>query len=187
MTEFAWVIEKHGCDRTSPIYWTGHFSPELEWSAPGDHARACRFARFGDAAAVAEYLAFHSPNKEPNQTHGVFEHGWDDSKVELPAHLEPCDICGNVHMPDNVSLKMPEPEINEDRLAQLRYRFWKYLGWKQRNEMLINAGMIPCTTKNPLPQTIEMTVINAAPPKQIRALWSEMMPLLPASKRIECP
>lgn len=75
---FAWVIEKHGCDRTCPIYWTGHFSPELEWSAPGEHVRACRFARFGDASAVAEYLSLHSPNKMPNDTHGVYEHGWDE-------------------------------------------------------------------------------------------------------------
>lgn len=87
---FAWVIEKHGCDRTCPIYWTGHFSPELEWSAPGEHVRACRFARFGDASAVAEYLSLHSPNKMPNDTHGVYEHGWDEVPC-VHASKEKCD------------------------------------------------------------------------------------------------
>lgn len=74
---YAWVIERQGCDRSRPVYWTGHFDPKLEWSEPGDHSRACRFARFEDATPVAEYLSFHSPNRQPNDTHGVFEHGWE--------------------------------------------------------------------------------------------------------------
>lgn len=80
-----------------------------------------------------------------------------------------------------------ESEINEERLAKLRFLFWKHLGWRQRNEALKLAGIIPESTDKPLPQTIEMTVINAARPWQIRTLWAEVMKFLPKEARIESP
>jgi hypothetical protein len=71
---FAWVIEHAESEPGKPRYFTGHRHPAMQWSDPGDHAEACRFAREQDADRIAAFAGFYAPNP----THRVCEHGWEE-------------------------------------------------------------------------------------------------------------
>jgi hypothetical protein len=69
---FAWVIEKDDSEGSRPRYFTGKRHGAQEWSDPGDHADACRFAREQDAERIAKYIGPYQHN------HRICEHGWDE-------------------------------------------------------------------------------------------------------------
>jgi len=71
---FAWVIEKGDSEQSRPSYFTGRRHPAVQWSDPGDHAAACRFARKEDAERIADFAGFYAPNP----VHRIAEHGWDE-------------------------------------------------------------------------------------------------------------
>lgn len=73
-TSFAWVIEDRESELSRPRYFTGKRHPAMQWSDPGDHAAACRFARREDAERIAAFAGFY----DPNPTHRICEHGWMD-------------------------------------------------------------------------------------------------------------
>jgi hypothetical protein len=73
---YAWVIERGGSDPSRPEYFTGrlhYLFPEKAWSAPGDHADACRFARREDADKLSHWIT-------PGTAHRIAEHGWDEGR-----------------------------------------------------------------------------------------------------------
>lgn len=72
--EYAWVIEHKDSPPGQPIYFTGFLHAALQWSNPGKHLAACRFSRKEDAERIAAFAGFY----EPNPTHYIREHGWDD-------------------------------------------------------------------------------------------------------------
>jgi hypothetical protein len=51
--ESGWVVEKGESQPCSPEYFTGANHPAIEWSDPGDHLSAIRFARKEDAEKAA--------------------------------------------------------------------------------------------------------------------------------------
>jgi hypothetical protein len=71
---FAWVIEHADSEPGRPRYFTGKRHLAMQWSNPGDHAEACRFARREDAERIASFAGFYPPNP----THRVCEHGWEE-------------------------------------------------------------------------------------------------------------
>jgi hypothetical protein len=74
VTTFAWVIERIDSPPGAPIYFTGRRHAALQWSDPGDHSQACRFARKEDAERIMGFAGFYPPNP----VHRVCEHGWSE-------------------------------------------------------------------------------------------------------------
>lgn len=78
---FAWVIEHRDSEPSRPRYFTGRRHSAAMWSDPGDHSAACRFSRKQDAENIAGFAGFY----EPNVTHRICEHGWDEPLAPAPA------------------------------------------------------------------------------------------------------
>lgn len=73
---------------------------------------------------------------------------------------------------------------NSEQFARLRYFFWRYLNWTQRVKVLVELDILPASTSQPVPQTMERFALDKAwdSGKQ-HELWDAIMQFVPDVKR----
>ena len=77
---------------------------------------------------------------------------------------------------------------DEASLAKLKLLFWRYLDWRQRLKVLVEADALPPSIDRPIPQTMERTAIEEARRQgKLGIIWEAMMTILPESKRLPNP
>jgi predicted MPP superfamily phosphohydrolase len=75
-----------------------------------------------------------------------------------------------------------------EHFARLKYFFWKYLDWQQRLEVLVQLDILPSTSSQPVPQTMErMALESAQRQRKLPGLWEAVMNYVPEDKREENP
>jgi 3',5'-cyclic AMP phosphodiesterase CpdA len=78
-------------------------------------------------------------------------------------------------------------EKNE-QYARLRYFFWKYLDWQKRLEILVELQILPTSSNQPVPQTMERLALEAAHREnKLAQLWTAVMKHVPVENRESNP
>ena len=71
-----------------------------------------------------------------------------------------------------------------EQFARLRYFFWRFLDWPERIKVLVEMDILPATTSQPVPQTMERLALDAARDQgKLHDLWSAVMEMVPEGKR----
>lgn len=88
--------------------------------------------------------------------------------------------------PVTVNPEMRQDEV--DQFARLKYFFWKYLDWQQRLEVLVLLDILPSTSSQPIPQTMERLALESAQrQRKLSELWEAVMKFVPEEKRDRNP
>jgi hypothetical protein len=75
-----------------------------------------------------------------------------------------------------------------EHFARLKYFFWKYLDWQQRLEVLVLLDILPSTSSQPVPQTMERLALESAQrQRKLPDLWEAVMKHVPEKKREQNP
>ena len=87
--------------------------------------------------------------------------------------------------PVGVGLKGESPMDNEEEhFARLRFYFWRYLDWRQRLRVLVQADVLPHTADRPVPQTMERLALSTARSQgKLAEIWDSVMTFVPEDKR----
>ena len=80
-------------------------------------------------------------------------------------------------------------DVHSADFDRLRYLFWRYLDWRQRLKVLVEADALPQTAEEPIPQTMERKALEmaASTPGTLHELWDAVMPFIPEGKREQNP
>jgi Calcineurin-like phosphoesterase/GTPase-associated adaptor domain len=71
---------------------------------------------------------------------------------------------------------------------RLKYFFWTYLDWQERLKALASLDILPKTTTQPLPQTLEHLALRAAQQKgRMKELWDVTMGFVPPNEQLPNP
>ena len=71
-----------------------------------------------------------------------------------------------------------------EQFARLRYFFWRFLDWPERLKVLVQLDILPSTTSQPVPQTMERLALDAARDQgKLHDLWSAVMEMVPEGQR----
>lgn len=78
---------------------------------------------------------------------------------------------------------------NTDRdFERLKYYFWTHLDWQERLKALVGLDVLPATTTQPQPQTLEHLALNAAKQKgKLVELWDMVMAFVPPDEQTANP
>jgi len=80
---------------------------------------------------------------------------------------------------------MEDPERDFERL---KYFFWTYLDWQERLKALASLDVLPKTTTQPMPQTLEHLALQAARRKgRMKELWDMTMAFVPLDEQLPNP
>lgn len=72
----------------------------------------------------------------------------------------------------------------EEHFARLRFYFWRYLDWRQRLRVLVQADVLPNTADRPVPQTMERLALSTARSQgKLAVVWDSVMTYVPDDKR----
>lgn len=72
----------------------------------------------------------------------------------------------------------------EEHFARLRFYFWRYLDWRQRLRVLVQADVLPNTADRPVPQTMERMALSTARSQgKLAEIWDAVMTFVPEDKR----
>ena len=97
---------------------------------------------------------------------------------------DPPSLGGSDDMEGDASMANNE----EERFAQLRYFFWRYLDWRQRIKVLVDADVLPDTANRPVSQTMERLALNSARTQgKLGQVWEAVMKVVPDDKREQNP
>jgi hypothetical protein len=79
----------------------------------------------------------------------------------------------------------------EDRdrdFERLKYFFWTYLDWQERLKALASLDVLPKTTTQPMPQTLEHLALQSAHGKgRMKELWDMTMAFVPPEEQLPNP
>jgi hypothetical protein len=131
-------------------------------------------------------IRIHCPTVKP-QLDQVDE--TEDPPTDKTPQTEPMPTAATTEVasPQSVFPKQAEAAMSIDSAAfdRFRYLFWRYLDWRQRLEVLVNAKALPEAADQPVPQTLERVALEAAArtPGKLHELWNAIMPLVPDEKR----
>jgi hypothetical protein len=86
---------------------------------------------------------------------------------------------------DNVSIQgaamLPDETAS---FGRLKHFFWHYLSWDQRISVLVRASILPESTENRLPQTIELeALLRAKEAGKLASVWDDVMSFVPSEKK----
>lgn len=72
--------------------------------------------------------------------------------------------------------------------GRLKHFFWHYLTWDQRIGVLVRAGVLPPSTKNRLPQMIELEfLLRAKENDKLAQVWDDITSFVPPEKQKQNP
>jgi hypothetical protein len=72
----------------------------------------------------------------------------------------------------------------EEHFARLRFYFWRYLDWRQRLRVLVQADVLPNTADRPVPQMMERLALSTARSQgKLAVIWDSVMTFVPDGKR----
>ena len=73
---------------------------------------------------------------------------------------------------------------NEAAMAKLKFLFWRYLDWRQRLKVLVQADALPPSADQPVPQTMERLALEHARREgKLAIIWDKMMAYVPEAKK----
>jgi GTPase-associated adaptor domain-containing protein/calcineurin-like phosphoesterase family protein len=108
-----------------------------------------------------------------------------DDTVE-PTESFSDETCAVEAFPIAVNANMRQDEV--EHFARLKYFFWKYLDWQQRLEVLVLLDILPSTSSQPVPQTMERLALESAQKqRKLPGLWEAVMKYVPEDKRERNP
>jgi hypothetical protein len=77
---------------------------------------------------------------------------------------------------------------DDEAFSTLRYLFWRYLGWWERLNVLVQIDVLPRTASQPVPQTLERLAMETARKQgKLGKLWDAVMSYVPEDKRQSNP
>lgn len=100
--------------------------------------------------------------------------------VSVPNSPGPDESC---ERPREVTMQEPDRDFE-----RLKYYFWTYLDWQERVKALASLDVLPKTTTQPQPQTLEHLALKAAKQKgRLRELWDMTMANVPPNDQAPNP
>ena len=77
---------------------------------------------------------------------------------------------------------------NDRNFERLKYFFWTYLEWQERVKVLASLDLLPKTTTQPMPQTLEHLALKAAQQRhKLREVWGMTMAFVPPEEQAGNP
>jgi hypothetical protein len=112
--------------------------------------------------------------------------------VPCPKFTAECSTSSHTGADGSSISSDPEGKVTmEDRerdFERLKYFFWTYLDWQERLKALARLDVLPKTTTQPMPQTLEHLALQAARNKgQMKELWDMTMAFVPPEEQLPNP